>query len=333
MPPDRRVDLALLAVAVAWGSSYLAAKDVATSDNAFGFLAIRFALAATGLVVVLGVRLWRIPRAELVLGALFGAILSVIFALETFGLTMTSASHAGLIISLTIVLTPLLQQWTQRTRLRASFYGATVVAAFGVVLLTQAGGLSAPGLGDLLMLLAAAARACHVVVMAQLSRERRLDPGRLTLVQICICLALFVTLAAVTGSGPGAVAARFSLGDWLITAYLALGCTVFAFVVQAWAVQRTSPARVSLLLGTEPLWAAAAGVLVAGDPVTLIGTAGAILVVTGTNWGRASCPSNSERASRRTRSRPPERPSTRTPASGSCPVPSTVPRETTRATR
>jgi drug/metabolite transporter (DMT)-like permease len=293
MHAQHRVDVALLAVATVWGSSYLAAKHVATPDNVFGFLAIRFALAAIGLVVVLGPRLRLINRSEVVCGAVFGTILGVVLALETFGLTMTSASNAGLIISLTIVMTPLLEQWIQRTRLPATFYAAAVVAVLGAGLLTQSGGYATPSLGDLLILLAAAARAGHIVVMAHFSRAcfsrgRRLDAGRVTLVQICICLAVFSIAAPVTGRGAGDVAAHLSLGGWLITVYLALACTVFAFVVQARAVRRTSPARVSLLLGTEPLWAAAVGIVVAGDPVTLIGVAGAALVLGGTSWGRSA---------------------------------------------
>ncbi|GAY18757.1 DMT family transporter [Mycobacterium sp. shizuoka-1] len=335
MLAPRRVDPALLAVAALWGSSYLAAKDVATPDAVFGFLTLRFAVAAVGLAVALSPRLRQISRAEVVLGALFGAILGVVLTVETFGLTMTSASNAGLIISLTIVMTPLLQQGIQRTRLPVPFYGATAIAVLGVGLLTQSARYSAPGVGDLLMLVAAAARACHVVVMAQLSRGRRLDSGRVTVVQICVCLALFATAAPLTGRDVADVAVGFSVEDWLVTAYLALGCTVFAFAVQAWAIQRTSPARVSLLLGTEPLWAAGAGIIVAGDPLTVIGAAGAILVLTGTNWGRGlvgrsdadrdlgdgarvvadrrgpslgvSYPSSSERASRRRRPRLPWR--------------------------
>ncbi|WP_319436032.1 DMT family transporter [Mycobacterium sp. RTGN5] len=287
MYTHRQVDVALLAVAVAWGSSYLAAKEVATTESVFGFLVIRFALAAIGLMVVLGTRLRRINRAEIVLGGLFGTILATIFTLETFGLTMTSASNAGLIISLTIVMTPLLQRWIRGTRLPATFYGASVVAVLGVGLLTQRAGYARPGLGDVLILLAAAARAAHVIVMAHLSKGRVLNPARVTLVQICFCLAVFSTAAHVTGRSAGDVAAHLSRQGWLITAYLALVCTVFAFVIQAWALRRTSPARVSLLLGTEPLWAAAVGIVVAGDPLTIIGVAGAVLVLGGTNWGRS----------------------------------------------
>ncbi|BBY63656.1 DMT family transporter [Mycolicibacterium helvum] len=286
MSAHRHVDVALLVVAVAWGSSYLAAKEVATTESVFGFLVIRFALAAAGLMVVLGTRLRRITRSEIAFGGLFGTILSVIFTLETFGLTTTSASNAGLIISLTIVLTPLLEQWIHGTRLPATFYCASMVAVLGVGLLTQRGGYARPSLGDVLMVLAAAARAGHVIVMAHLSRGRSLNPGCVTLVQICFCLAVFSTVAQFTGRGAGDVAAHLPLQGWLITAYLALACTVFAFVIQAWAVRRTSPARVSLLLGTEPLWAAAVGILVAGDPLSVAAVAGAMLVLAGTNWGR-----------------------------------------------
>ncbi len=362
MPTHRRVDVALIVVAIVWGSSYLAAKDVATPDTVFGFLATRFALAAIGLAIVLVPRLRQVNRSEVALGAVFGMVLAAIFTLETFGLTMTLASNAGLIIALTIVMTPLLAQWIQRTRLPAPFYGATMVAVLGVGLLSQSGGFSTPSLGDLLMLLAAVARACHVVVMGQLSRGRRLDPGRVTLVQIGVCLAVFITSAHLTGRGAVYVAAQLSLDDWLITAYLALGCTVVAFGIQVWAIHRTSPARVSLLLGTEPLWATALGILVAGDPVTLIGAIGAALVLGGTHWGRtlvgvsssdrdhrdrraehvrdvevcpvgASCRSSSARASRRTRSRPPWRRWTRRSAGRFWPGSSTALRGSSRVTR
>lgn len=273
-------------MAVVWGSSYLAAKEVATPDGVFAFLVIRFALATLGLAVLLAPRLRQITRTELALGAVFGAILSVVFTLETYGVTMTSASNAGLIIALTIVLTPLLERWVRHTHLPPAFYGAAFIAVIGVGLLSQSGGFATPRLGDLLILLAAAARAVHVTVIAHLSAHRTLDSGRLTLVQLGTGLAVFTVLAPLTGRHVGEFAAQLTTRSWLLTGYLALVCTVFAFAIQMWAVRRTSPARVSLLLGTEPLWAAAIGVLLAHDPITAIGVAGALLIVLGTNWGR-----------------------------------------------
>lgn len=284
--PRRTVDLALLAVAVVWGSSYLAAKEVVTPDGVFAFLVMRFAVATTGLAIVLAPKLCRITRAEMALGALFGAILSVIFVLETYGVTRTSASNAGLIISLTIVMTPLFEQWIRHTHLPPAFFGAAAIAVAGVGLLTQSGGFAVSSIGDLLMLVAAAARAVHVTVIALLSENRALDSARITLVQLATCLVIFTVLSQITGRSIGGFAAQMSTRSWLLTVYLALVCTVFAFFIQIWAVRRTSPARVSLLLGTEPLWAATIGALLGHDPLNAIAISGALLILLGTNWGR-----------------------------------------------
>lgn len=282
----RTVDLALLAVAVAWGSSYLAAKDAVTGDGVFGFLAIRFGLAVIGLALVVAPRLRGLVRAEVAWGSVFGTILSVILALETFGVTKTSAANAGLIISLTIVITPLLDRRVGVPRLPATFYGAVAMAVAGVGLLTQNGGFAVPSLGDVLMLLAAAARSVHVIVISRASAGRELDPARTTLVQFVVALAVFVVLSVTTERGVVEVAAHLTAHSWVLVLHLALTCTVFAFVVQMWAARRTSAARVSVLLGTEPLWAAAIGVMVGGDPVTIVGVVGAVLILAGTYLAR-----------------------------------------------
>jgi drug/metabolite transporter (DMT)-like permease len=62
---------------------------------------------------------------------------------------------------------------------------------------------------------------------------------------------------------------------------------VFAFFVQLWAVRRTSPSRVSLLLGTEPVWAAIIGITFAHDAIGITGLAGIGLILIGTAWGRS----------------------------------------------
>jgi drug/metabolite transporter (DMT)-like permease len=167
-----------------------------------------------------------------------------------------------------------------------SFYAATGTALAGVAILVQGNGFAPPSGGDLLILLAAVARAVHVTVIARLSEGRTLDSGRVTLVQLCTALIVFTALSLSTGRGVGEVAADMTGRGWLLTVYLALGCTVFAFFIQTWAVRRTSSSRVSLLLGTEPLWAAAVGVLLAGDPLTIVGLIGALLILTGTNGAR-----------------------------------------------
>lgn len=281
--PRRSTDLCLLAVAAVWGSSYLATKEIASSGTVFALLTVRFGLAAVVLAAVLCRRLPGLTRAETFSGVTGGALLAAVCVAETYGVTMTSASNAGLIMALTIVATPMIQ----RHRVSRRFYIAAALSVIGCALLTQSGGLTIPGTGDLVIVIAALLRAVHVTVLARMSEGRETDAARTTLVQLLTVAAVALVLCATSGQSVQAIVATYDRVDWLLIGYLALACTVFAFLVQLRALTTTSAARVSLLVGTEPLWAVIIGVAVAGDPVTGAGVAGAVLVVTGTTWGRA----------------------------------------------
>lgn len=156
----------------------------------------------------------------------------------------------------------------------------------GVVLLTQGGGFTRPSLGDLLMLLAALARTVHVLAMSRIKAVRDADALSLTTVQLGAAVAVFALLSTGAETTPWETAADFGAREWAGLLFLSVCCTLFAFFVQMWAVRRTSPSRVSLLLGTEPLWAALAGIALGGERLGALGLAGGALVLVGTAWGR-----------------------------------------------
>ncbi|MFI8962334.1 DMT family transporter [Streptomyces sp. NPDC053493] len=281
-------DLPVLLVAVVWGASYLAAKGITTGQTVLAVLVLRFAVVLPVLAVAGRRRLRALNAAQWRGAGVLGLILAGIFLLETYGVVHTSATNAGLIISLTMILTPLAEAALTGVRPSRSFLAAAALSVAGVVLLTQGGGFTAPSAGDLLMLLAAVARTVHVLAMSRIKAVRDADSLSLTTVQLGSAVAVFAVLAAVPGTGatPWSVAAGFGPRAWAGLLFLSVFCTLFAFFVQMWAVRRTSPSRVSLLLGTEPLWAAAAGIALAGDRPGVLGLAGAVLVLAGTGWGR-----------------------------------------------
>ncbi|MCJ1681303.1 DMT family transporter [Streptomyces sp. APSN-46.1] len=287
-PRGAWADLPVLAVAVVWGGSYLAAKGVTTAHTVIAVLVLRFGLVLPVLLVAGWKQLRALRAAQLRGAALLGLVLGGIFLLETYGVVHTSATNAGLIISLTMIFTPLAEAAVRRTRPSAGFLGAAAVSVAGVVLLTQGAGFTAPGSGDLLILGAALARTLNVLLTARIKAVQDADSLSLTTVQLGGALAVFAVLAALPGTGdsPWAAAAGFGPAEWAGLAFLSVFCTLFAFFVQTWAVRRTSPSRVSLLLGTEPLWAAAAGIAIGGEHLGAAGFAGAALVLGGTAWGR-----------------------------------------------
>jgi drug/metabolite transporter (DMT)-like permease len=286
MSDTRRTDAVLLLVAIVWGSSYLSAQTATSALPVLLVLFARYALSALACLGVVaargrGPRRW--TREELRAGVPLGLTQAAVLVVETYGVAHTSAGNAGLIISLTIVLTPLLDRTGHRGGLPPAFYAAAGVSVLAVGLLMAGNGFHAPRLGDLLMLAAAVVRAGHVALVGRFTAGRAIRPLHLTTVQTLVGTALFLGPAArelptLAHAGPAI---------WAQLLYLALFCSVFAFLAQTWAVQRTSASRASLLLGTEPIWAAAVGVALGGEHFTLLTGLGAVMMVTGTYWGQS----------------------------------------------
>lgn len=286
MPDTRRADLVLLMVALVWGSSYLAAKTAIAESPVLLVLFMRYLLAVlAGVPLVLatarrGVR-WR--REEIRIGSVLGLTQSAVLVLEMYGVAHTSAANAGLLISLTLVITPLFDRSGGRAGPPPRFFLAAAVCVVAVGLLTSAHGLRMPGVGDALMLAAAVVRAGHVALVGRLTAGRSPRALQLTSVQTAVGAALCLPPAAAELPA----LAHATAGTWAQLAYLALFCSVFAFLAQTWAVQRTSASRASLLMGTEPVWAAAVGIVLGGERLTALAALGAVLMVTGTYWGQA----------------------------------------------
>ncbi|WP_405726785.1 DMT family transporter [Streptomyces sp. NBC_01537] len=283
MSHTRRTDLVLLLVAIVWGSSYLAAKTATSALPVLVVLFARYAISALVCLVLVRRPFGSFSRDEVRAGALLGLTQAAVLLLETYGVAHTSAANAGLIISLTIVLTPLLDRVSGRGGLPPKFFAAAGVCVVAVGLLMAGNGLHAPRTGDLLMLVAAVVRAGHVALVGRLTAGRDVRPLHLTAVQMAVGSALF----AVPVAGDLPALAHAGATTWTELVYLALFCSVFAFLAQTWAVQRTSASRASLLLGTEPVWAVAIGVCLGGERLTVLAALGAGLMVAGTYWGQS----------------------------------------------
>lgn len=283
--PELLVDGLLVAVAAVWGASFLAAKELTDEVGVAPAVALRFVVAAIALGVVCLVRRERMPRGRgLAIAALLGCSQAAIIGLETAGVHLTSATNAGLLISLALVFTPVLESVAARSWLPRSYFVAAVAAVVGVALLVSGGGLHAPTIGDALVIAAAIVRAFHVTASARLTRGRHDSTLAVVLVQLVVCAA---TSSAVAGADLPPAIGRLTASGWIDVLFLGLLCSVFAFVVQLWAVRRTSATRASILMGTEPVWAVAVGVALGGEALGLPGVLGAALIVGASYAGQA----------------------------------------------
>ncbi|SFE06822.1 DMT family transporter [Paracidovorax konjaci] len=278
----RASDAALLLVAIVWGTSYGVAKGALAFYPVLGFLAVRFLLTAA----LLAPACLRAGRAQwrdaLRAGLPLGALLMAIFLCETYGVAHTQASHAAFLISLCVVFTPFAEWWLLGRRPAAALLACAAVSLAGAALL--AGGPQVRwGWGDALVLAAAALRAVTACATSRLMRRHAAAPLLLlTAVQSAVvgagCLLLAVAL-------PGGLPALPPQGAfWWACLYLVLGCTVFAFVAQNWALRRSAPSRVGLLMGTEPVWGALFAAAWLGERLPPAGWLGGALIVGAALW-------------------------------------------------
>ncbi|MEV8266217.1 DMT family transporter [Microbacterium sp. NPDC076911] len=279
------IDLLLVGVAAVWGASFLSAKDLATEVGVLPTLALRFDVAAVAVALIFVARREKFPRGRgLLIAGVLGCTQAAVIGLETWGVHLTSATNAGLLISLALVMTPALEGLASRSWLPRSYFVAAVAAVVGVALLVSDGGFRLPTVGDALVILAAAVRAVHVTASGHLTRGRADSSLGIVVVQMLVCAPVF-SLAA--GPNLPAVVSGLSPRGWGNVLFLGLLCSVFAFVVQLWAVRRTSAARASILLGSEPVWALLVGVVLAGEMIGPLGAFGALIIIGASYAGQA----------------------------------------------
>ena len=277
-----KVDVLLLATAIFWGGSYLAAKDLTEHASVNSILAFRFTAAAVIMILIVLARGNKFSRADWQLGALYGVAVGTIMQIETNGIKLTSATNAGLIISLTIIFTPILESLWSRSWLPRKFFIAAVGAIVGVALLVSGNGFKEPNIGDALMLGAAILRAITTTAQGKLAEGRKVSSFNVTVVQLTVCGLSYL---AIDFGGTVKLVNEFETAQWLNMAFLVLLCTVFGFVALQYGILRTSPSRASLLLSTEPIWAVLTATVFGGEQLFFVGFIGAALIIGCSYWG------------------------------------------------
>jgi drug/metabolite transporter (DMT)-like permease len=258
---------ALLGVTAVWGSTFVVVADAVAGLPVLAFLAYRF-LAAALILLVVGRGVRGLDRAGLGWALVTGLVLWLGYLFQTFGLTLTTASKAGFLTGLFVVFTPLLAAVVLRRRASRSVWGSAAASTLGLLLLSGAGGAVSP-LGDGLVLLCAVAFAAHILLSDRALERVPLLP--FVTVQVLVC----GVVSLVLGGFLGQLAVPRDPSTWGALALTAVLASAVGFLVQAQAQRRLPPARIAVVLACEPVFAAAAGAVVAGERLRPAGWLGA----------------------------------------------------------
>lgn len=265
--------LALVAVTAVWGVTFVQVKDAVERYPLFAFLALRFAIGTATLLPPAAGRLRALDARGVRFGLLAGLVLAAGYALQTAGLERTTASSAGFVTGLFVVLTPLLATLVFGVRLGPAAWAGVALAVAGLALLS---GLDTGRLaGDLLVLGAALAFAVHILLLERTSAGY--DAVAFAWLQMVAAAASLALVALALGQ----VEAPCGWTVWAALLVTGVFASALGFLVQTWAQQRTTATRAALALTMEPVWAGVFGYTIAGDRFGAAGWAGAALIMAG----------------------------------------------------
>jgi drug/metabolite transporter (DMT)-like permease len=266
--------LALLVLVTAvWGITFVQIKDALELYPLFAFLAVRFAIAVAVLAVPAARRVRSLGRDGAVAGLLLGGLLAAGYALQTAGLQRTTVSAAGFVTGMYVVFTPVFGYVLFRIRAPRAVWLGVALAVLGLAMLS---GVSAGStVGDLLVLAGAALYALQIALMERFAP--RYDPLAFTTAEMAAAFVGFTIVAVAAGQ------VEIPRGATVWAALLVTGifASAIAFLVQAWAQQRTSATQTALVFSLEPVWAGIFGFALAGDRLGAIGWAGCAVILAG----------------------------------------------------
>ena len=267
-------ELALVAICAIWGLTFVMVKDAVELIPVTTFLAYRFLPAALIVAVVFRRHLTGLGKSGVIAGVVMGAFLTGGYLFQTLGLERTSAANAGFITGLFVVLTPLFGAALLRQRASALAWGAAALSTLGLYLLSGSGGREGAELtGDALVFLCACSFSLHILATDRAIRTHHY--GALLAVQLGVTGAFCFVLAGLQGD----LVLPDSSTVWSALVVTSLFASALGFFVQTYAQRHAEPARIALILTSEPVFAGAFAYLIHDDRLGATGWLGAALIM------------------------------------------------------
>lgn len=236
--------VALLIVALVWGTSYAIIKDTLEVVSPLTLMTIRYLGSALILSFLFINRLLKVDWQDMKHGAIIGVFMFGAFSTLAIGIQYTTASKQSFIIGAYVLIVPFLS-WLINKKLpdKYAIVGACL-AVIGLGLLTL-GGIDGLTIGDIIAFACSTCFAFHMVSIEKYCHKH--DPILLTIIQFWVAALLLLIFALCFED--------FSLKVFYTSTmeilYLIIACTVFAFVVQNIAQRHISSTSTALILTLE----------------------------------------------------------------------------------
>lgn len=268
-----KADLAMLMVCIIWGTAFVVVKNALADIGPILFVGLRFMVAFLVLAAVSHRDIIKIRRSTLSSGCLLGVFLFIGYTFQTVGLKYTTSSNAGFITGVSVVLVPIIYSILHKKRPTLLTIITVLMATVGLYLLSVPKGSIALSYGDLLVLVGAFGFALHIIYVDYYSHRH--NAIAITGIQVLVVGLICTAIGSIFEPIP----ARISFNAMFAIIVTAVFATALAFLLQNYLQKYSTPTRFAIVFASEPVFAAMAGYLWAGERLNRLGFIGAGLIL------------------------------------------------------
>lgn len=269
-----KADLMLLMITVFWGASYMLTKIGLEGLEPLNLTALRFIIAFFISASVFHKQILSTNLKTIRYALILGILLFGMFISMAFGLGYTTASNAGFLISLSVVLIPIISFVFLKQKIERKVTIGVSLALIGIALLSLDAEFKM-NFGDLLCILCALLCSIHVIVIEIFTKE--VEPIALGVLQLGFAgvFSLISSLMLESFKLP-------STGlPWLSVLLLSIFCTAIGYIVQPLAQQHTTATHTGLILSLEPVFSAVFSFIFLKEILAPKGYIGAVVLLLG----------------------------------------------------
>ncbi|RLI75580.1 EamA family transporter [Archaeoglobales archaeon] len=264
-------DIGLLFIALIWGLTFPVIKIALDNLSPFAFNTIRFTISSLLFLPILKILHTKFDVDALKDGLKIGFFVFLGYTFQTVGLDYTTATNAGFITSVYVVLTPIIAFLIYKTPFGLRDIISTLLAFAGLFLLSGYNGFN---IGDVLILVCAIAFATEIAMISHYSKLN--NPTMLAFMQILVVAVFSFPISLFTTS-------KFNINHDVINALIitAIFATVIAKFMQNWLQKYTMPSDAAVIFSMEGVFSHIFAILMLNEVLSFNQYVGAALVVLG----------------------------------------------------
>lgn len=254
--------LALLFVAVAWGSSMVVIKGSTDILPAGSLLAWRFTIAALVLGLVNIKRLKQIDKEYIKSGIFIGVCLFMAYFTQTLGVMLEMPGKSHFLSSAYCVFVPFLGWIILKEKPKVYHIIAAIMCAIGIILVSLVGSFSI-SYGDSISIISSVFWAAQIIAIAKWGNGK--DPVLITILEFVVC-AILAWAFTLTMEDLFAIQWNAAAVGGIL--YLGVVCSGICFLLQTIAQKTEDPTSVSIILSFENIFGLVFGAVFFGETFT-----------------------------------------------------------------